>query len=101
MPSTSSSSEWPLFKPALDLRAAVVAPERLLVDDEEGRAEHAGRDGRIVRRLQARLPLRIGPHRFGLVRVDAEFGRQLLQPARVAQVHAAREVGTQAMAGPV
>ena len=46
------------LEPALDLRAPVVAPERLAVDDEERRAEDAARDRRVVRRLQPRLPAR-------------------------------------------
>jgi AraC-like DNA-binding protein len=52
--SGATAPERPLertpVEPALDLRAPVVAPERLAVDDEERHAEHTGGDRRVVGR---------------------------------------------------
>jgi hypothetical protein len=65
-----------LRQPALELRLAVVAPEGLAVDLEEGRAEDARGDGRVAGRLQARLPDGVAPRRLGRVGVDPALRNQ-------------------------
>ena len=52
----------PPCQPALDLRPPVVAPERLAVDDEEGRTEDAVRDRVVADLAQPRLRRGRGPH---------------------------------------
>src|SRR5664279_1660468 len=95
-------SERPAREPALDLRAPVVAPERLAVDDEEGRAEDAVRDSVVADRLERRLPRRVAPDARCSLRVEAELEGERLQVAGVRQVErVAREVGAQAVARPL
>src|SRR5687768_3314193 len=65
-----SISKSPLRKPALDLRLAVVAPERLAVHHDVGRAEHAGVDRLLVHLPQLVLPGRIAPCALGRVGVE-------------------------------
>src|SRR6187397_3038544 len=67
------------LEPPLDLRPPVVAPERLAVDDEEGRAEHAVGDRVVADLAQLGLRLGRGPDRLGLGRVEAELGGERLQ----------------------
>ena len=88
------------LQPALDLRPAVVAPEPLAVDDEEGRAEDAVRDRVVAHLAQPRLRRRRAPHRFGFVAVDAEFAGQQLQRRGVGEIDVAGEVGAQAVPRP-
>src|SRR5688572_3962271 len=69
---TGMRSERSLRQPALDLVESVHAPERLAVDDDEGRAEYAALDRRVRFALQAFLHRRAGDRREHFFAHDAE-----------------------------
>src|SRR5690348_1293271 len=85
-------------EPPLDLLEPVMAPEGLAVDEKEGGAEHTALQGRVDRRFQALLDVRLLDRRQRLVRVGAclpQYVRQhgsLRDVASCAEVRAERRV---------
>src|SRR4051812_4699308 len=80
-------------EPALDLVQTVGTPERLAVDEEEGRAEHAALDRAVRLFLEPRLHGRALDGRHQLVRRYAERGPHLAHRLGSAEVPALAPVG--------
>ena len=83
----------PGCEPLLDLVEPVHAPERLAVDHDEGRAEHASGDRGVDFALGPVLDRRIAQRGAHLVGVAAEGGRDLDDVVHLGNVHVIDEIG--------